>query len=57
MTEQAKIPREDRAFIRLLGRLLGEVIREQRGTEAFELVVSGHDVAAARVMTASHQPR
>ena len=38
MTEQPKLPREDRAFIRLLGRLLGEVIREQRGPEAFQLV-------------------
>ena len=31
-------PREDRAHIRLLGRLLGEVIREHRGEEAFQLV-------------------
>ncbi|MFO1249486.1 MAG: phosphoenolpyruvate carboxylase, partial [Alphaproteobacteria bacterium] len=38
MTEHPKMPREDRAFIRLLGRLLGEVIREQRGPEAFQLV-------------------
>ncbi len=38
MTEQPKLPREDRAFIRLLGRLLGEVIREQRGADAFRLV-------------------
>jgi phosphoenolpyruvate carboxylase len=37
MTEQPKIP-EDRASIRLLGRLLGEVIREQHGDEAFCLV-------------------
>jgi len=37
MTEQPKI-REDRASIRLLGRLLGEVIREQHGEEAFQLV-------------------
>lgn len=29
---------EDRTLIRLLGRLLGEVIREQGGNEAFELV-------------------
>ena len=32
------MPREDRASIRLLGRLLGEVIREQHGGQAFELV-------------------
>ena len=38
MTEQPKLPREDRASIRLLGRLLGEVIREQHGDEAFQLV-------------------
>jgi phosphoenolpyruvate carboxylase len=38
MTEQPKTPREDRASIRLLGRLLGEVIREQHGEEAFQLV-------------------
>src|SRR5882757_1671454 len=38
MTEQPKIHREDRAFIRLLGRLLGEVIREQHGAQAFDLV-------------------
>src|SRR6195952_1714108 len=38
MTEQPKLPREDRASIRLLGRLLGEFIREQHGEEAFELV-------------------
>ena len=38
MTEKPKLPREDRAFIRLLGRLLGEVIREQRGADAFRLV-------------------
>ncbi len=38
MTEQPKLPREDRASIRLLGRLLGEVIREQHGEEAFQLV-------------------
>ena len=38
MTELPRMPREDRAFIRLLGRLLGEVIREQHGAEAFELV-------------------
>ncbi len=38
MTEQPRLPREDRAFIRLLGRLLGEVIREQRGADAFRLV-------------------
>jgi phosphoenolpyruvate carboxylase len=38
MTEQLKIPPEDRTFIRLLGRLLGEVIREQHGQEAFALV-------------------
>ena len=38
MTEQSKLPREDRASIRLLGRLLGEVIREQHGEEAFQLV-------------------
>ncbi len=29
---------EDRAYIRLLGRLLGEVVREQQGDAAFELV-------------------
>jgi phosphoenolpyruvate carboxylase len=38
MTEQLKIPPEDRTFIRLLGRLLGEVIREQHGQGAFALV-------------------
>ncbi len=38
MTEYAKNHREDRAFIRLLGRLLGEVIREQHGADAFRLV-------------------
>ena len=38
MTELPKIHREDRAFIRLLGRLLGEVIREQHGAQAFQLV-------------------
>src|ERR1700733_820602 len=37
MTERPQI-REDRAFIRLLGRLLGEVIREQHGEQAFRLV-------------------
>ncbi|HEU0096455.1 MAG TPA: phosphoenolpyruvate carboxylase, partial [Rhizomicrobium sp.] len=37
MTEQPKIT-DDRASIRLLGRLLGEVIREQHGDEAFALV-------------------
>jgi phosphoenolpyruvate carboxylase len=31
-------PPADRAIIRLLGRLLGEVIREQHGPEAFQLV-------------------
>ena len=31
-------PHADRAIIRLLGRLLGEVIREQHGPQAFELV-------------------
>jgi phosphoenolpyruvate carboxylase len=38
MAETNNNPRENRAFIRLLGRLLGEVIREQRGAEAFQLV-------------------
>ncbi len=38
MTEQPKLPREDRTSIRLLGRLLGEVIREQQGEQAFQLV-------------------
>src|SRR5436190_6510330 len=38
MTELPRMPREDRASIRLLGRLLGEVIREQHGDQAFELV-------------------
>ena len=38
MSETPKIPREDRALIRLLGRLLGEVIREQHGTDALSLV-------------------
>src|SRR6187549_202382 len=38
MTELPRHPREDRASIRLLGRLLGEVIREQHGDQAFELV-------------------
>ena len=33
-----KIATEDRASIRLLGRLLGEVIREQHGVTAFSLV-------------------
>jgi phosphoenolpyruvate carboxylase len=37
MTEQPKIS-DDRASIRLLGRLLGEVIREQHGDDAFSLV-------------------
>jgi phosphoenolpyruvate carboxylase len=37
MTEQPKIA-DDRASIRLLGRLLGEVIREQHGDDAFALV-------------------
>jgi phosphoenolpyruvate carboxylase len=37
MTEQPKIA-DDRASIRLLGRLLGEVIREQHGDAAFSLV-------------------
>ncbi|HEY0266124.1 MAG TPA: phosphoenolpyruvate carboxylase, partial [Rhizomicrobium sp.] len=36
--QQPRTIREDRAFIRLLGRLLGEVIREQQGREAYELV-------------------
>jgi phosphoenolpyruvate carboxylase len=40
MTELPRTPREDRASIRLLGRLLGEVIREQHGEEAFQLVES-----------------
>jgi len=34
----ARISTGDRAHIRLLGRLLGEVIREQRGADAFEIV-------------------
>ncbi|HVW74121.1 MAG TPA: phosphoenolpyruvate carboxylase [Rhizomicrobium sp.] len=38
MTEQPKIAREDRTFIRLLGRLLGEVIRDQHGPNAFQQV-------------------
>jgi phosphoenolpyruvate carboxylase len=38
MTELPRMPREDRASIRLLGRLLGEVIREQHGDRAFALV-------------------
>ena len=38
MTEQPKSTREDRASIRLLGRLLGEVIREQHGEDALQLV-------------------
>lgn len=38
MNEQVKTSQEDRASIRLLGRLLGEVIREQQGEEAFQLV-------------------
>jgi phosphoenolpyruvate carboxylase len=38
MTELPKLPRENRASIRLLGRLLGDVIREQHGEEAFQLV-------------------
>jgi phosphoenolpyruvate carboxylase len=33
-------PQHDRASIRLLGRLLGEVIREQHGDQAFQLVES-----------------
>lgn len=37
MNDQPKIS-ADRAIIRLLGRLLGEVIREQHGPEAFQLV-------------------
>jgi len=38
MTELSRVPREDRASIRLLGRLLGDVIREQHGEDAFHLV-------------------
>ena len=35
---EQKTASEDRAFIRLLGRLLGEVIREQHGQTAYDLV-------------------
>src|SRR6201990_1838886 len=35
---EQKTANEDRAFIRLLGRLLGEVIREQHGKIAYDLV-------------------
>jgi len=38
MSAQASRTGEDRAHIRLLGRLLGEVIREQQGPEAYLLV-------------------
>src|SRR6201996_3230429 len=38
MNEQPRNPGENRNAIRLLGRLLGEVIREQNGEQAFELV-------------------
>ncbi len=38
MNEHPKSRGEDRSAIRLLGRLLGEVIREQNGEQAFELV-------------------
>ena len=38
MNEQPKQRKGDRSAIRLLGRLLGEVIREQHGDEAFQLV-------------------
>jgi len=38
MTNPQKSVQEDRAAIRLLGRLLGEVIREQHGAKAFDLV-------------------
>jgi len=38
MNEQPKQRKDDRSAIRLLGRLLGEVIREQHGEEAFQLV-------------------
>jgi phosphoenolpyruvate carboxylase len=37
MTEPPKIS-SDRAIIRLLGRLLGEVIREQHGADAYQMV-------------------
>ena len=37
-TAEQKPVSEDRAAIRLLGRLLGEVIREQHGSKAFDLV-------------------
>ena len=35
---EQKTATEDRAFIRLLGRILGEVIREQHGQSAYDLV-------------------
>jgi phosphoenolpyruvate carboxylase len=38
MRQPPKNSREDRAHIRLLGRLLGEVIRELKGPDAFALV-------------------
>jgi len=38
MAEHPKMHLENRALTRLLGRLLGEVIREQHGDQAFELV-------------------
>jgi phosphoenolpyruvate carboxylase len=40
MNKHSKSRGEDRSAIRLLGRLLGEVIREQNGEQAFELVES-----------------
>ncbi|HET7084873.1 MAG TPA: phosphoenolpyruvate carboxylase [Rhizomicrobium sp.] len=38
MNELVKMTRQDRVLIRLLGRFLGEVIREQHGADAFQLV-------------------
>lgn len=38
MTAQQNASPADRAFIRLLGRILGEVIREQHGQDAYDLV-------------------
>src|ERR1700744_1911742 len=35
---KSALPQEDRTLIRLLGRLLGKVIREQQGPDAFQLV-------------------
>jgi phosphoenolpyruvate carboxylase len=56
MTEQPKLPREDRASIRLLGRLLGEVIREQHGEEAFQLVEGIRRLSVDEFRAGSEKP-